>query len=1324
MSSVCPHCRTSAEPSMGRCPACGAESPPGLASGDARVFEGGPSDAGLRFDDGATACPVAFGPYRVLGLIGKGGMGLVYHAIHRETREEVAVKTVRVRKRGMLHRIRREINALARIEHPGLVRVIETGQTEGQPWYAMELLRGRSLQDRMREGDRPDKPVDFVLAMGSDPASAVALSACGTTATVGIDPPALRFEAATTADDGTPAIPFPPWPESLPDPDPDPDPDPPSVPGLPIAEGARRDFLVLMARLCETLAYLHGEGIVHRDIKPQNVIIRPDGWPVLLDFGLASRSGAGGRESLEVGGTVEGTPEYMSPEQIRGEYVDARSDLYSIGCILYEGATGRVPFQASTPGGTLRAHLRDAPPPPRSIRADVPADLERLILHLLAKKAEERLGFARDIIDALDRLGCGSPSWEARRPSRDYLYRPRFIGRASTLARSEGHVRRALGRPGHCIFLRGQTGVGKTRFIMELARQLELGGLTVATGECLPIGGGSGEDDGPSPRSTPLHPFRPFLQMVADCCLERGCEEVARLLGPGGGVLALCEPSLADLPGAVDSPPSPPEDDGQGSLHSRLIEALGQTLTEFGRTSPLVVLLDDLEWADALTLHFLALFHVGVWDVPNVAIVATYRSEAEGPAIRDYRPVFRDGTFLEIEPLEPASLGEIVRDMLGSHQVDDRFVGHLARRSGGNPFFVAEFLRASVAEGVLRRDASGCWRVGKGVDGAERPVDADSLDLAIGLPESLHELVVRRLAGLPDDARKLLELAAVVGREVDAELLESVEPIGEVRTLAALASLLLAQVLDEGSNGRFRFAHDKLREVAYDQIPPPRRRALHRSVALAIEATPSGQGERPGRTATLAHHWYRSIGDPTAEPEAVSRAIEHLEAATRQAVHDDLPAEAVSSGRAAARLLGVDLPEAAEEIDRALAIELREIAGLIGARGADDLLELPRSTDPAADRLAELLLTMQPPAFLSGQIGLFALMASKVLTLTLRSGLGPRAASAFAMAALVRRIILEDARGALEFSELAVELDRRAGGTHTAEVLFLKGWFVGHWVAPTRETLPEFDRGARLGRASGEVLYTCYNHAAYLALLAAGGEPLGRLIEEADARIARVGWRVIIARFHCVLERQVARALAGLTDGPTSLSDASFDEARDLSFVGRSTNANQVGFYQVARLKLCYYQGEYAEALRAADEAMAVAGSFARQPAEVDLVFFRALALLAIGDPVGVRDARNHLATLRRWRADCEANFGHKALLVQAEVARAEGLESDARRFLDAARSADEAGFPHHAALARELAARHLARLGEDPGPLRRMAAEGYRAWGAKALADRLEIGS
>ena len=1342
---------------MGRCPACGGALVPdadGLAPGDARVFEEDRGDVGVRLDDGSTACPVAFGPYRVLGLIGKGGMGLVYHAVHETTRDEVAIKTVRVRKRRMLQRIRREVQALARIEHPGLIRIIETGQSEGLPWYAMELLRGQSLQDRLlgsrtrasrvAEFEQPqssgwDTQADFILAL--DPVEGrptLAALAEGSTATIGLEDqvPDSKVETDPDADRaGTPSSPtreqpghtgesptivlLPPTAIDTAD-----------VPGEcvassvvervplePIPEGEFRDFLVLMARLCEALAYLHGEGIVHRDIKPQNVIIRPDGSPVLLDFGLASYFGAGGRECLEVGGKVEGTPEYMSPEQIRGEYVDARADLYAVGCILYEGVTGRVPFRAGTAGGTLRAHVKVAPTPPRDLRPDVPEALADLILHLLEKKAGDRLGYARDILAALGRLGCAPPGWPTDGPSRDYLYRPGFVGRTATVSDLEAHVRRVLVRPGHCLFLRGQSGVGKTRFIMEVARRFEQAGLTVATGECLPISVEGIDDGGPDVRATPLHPFRSFLQMVADCCLERGRDEVARLLGPGGGVLSTCEPSLASLPGVSDRPERPVEGEGEGSLHSRLIEALGATLAEFGRTSPVVIFLDDLEWADALTLHFLALFHVGVWDSPNVAIVAAYRSEAEDAAIRGYLPVFRDATFLDLGPLGSASLGQVVREMLGSNDVDDRFVAHLAGRSGGNPFFVAEYLRAAVAEGMLSRDDSGCWRRKAG--GAAPGLD-DDLDASIPLPGSLHDLVVRRLSGLSDDARRLLELAAIIGREVEPELFEAIEVLDEDRTMAAAEALLVAQVLEESRDGRFRFAHDKLREVAYEQIPPPRRRELHRSVALAMEDGPDGRSRQSN---TLAHHWYRSIGDRTAEPEAVARTIKYLEASTRQAVNDGLPAEAVEFGRSAARLLGMELPETPTSVAEAMVAELASIREILGDRAPDDLLDLPPATDPEADRSIELLLSIQPPAFLSNQLSLFALMASKNLAQTLSGGIGPLAPSVFAMYALVQRIILDDAPTARAFGALAVELDRRTGGRQTADVLFLRGWFVGHWVAPIRDVLPELDHGARAGMASGEVLYACYNHGAYVALLAASGEPLGRVIEEAEQRLDLVGRRVLVARFHCVLERQLARALAGLTLGPSSLSDRSFDESRDLSFICRTTNANQVGFYHVARLKLHYYRGEYREALHSAGEAFAVAESFARQPAEIDLVFFHALALLATAeaDPEHLESARTHLATLERWRTYCEANFGHKAMLIEAEIARIEGRDHDGRRFVEAANAAEAHGYRQHAALARDLAARHLARIGDPAQPIRRAAIEGYRAWGATSLADRLE---
>ena len=1303
MSLPCPHCRSTIGPVGDRCAHCG-----GLLD--------------------LEAMPEAFGPYRVLGVIGRGGMGVVYEARHERTGEEVAVKTVSVRKHSLLQRIRREMLSLARIKHPGLVRIIETGQSDGLPWYAMERLQGTTLhayfdRDRSVTPDQSD-PVDFVLDDSSALNGAVNVSPDSTRAMPAIELTDGPTRSEFQSDPGGPPTDFDDVSTSL-------QADPPGC--APLREGDREAFLVLIARLCGTLAYLHGEGIVHRDLKPHNVFLRPDGTPVLLDFGLASSFCPRGRESLELEWKIEGTPEYMSPEQIRGEFVDARADLYSVGILLYEGLTGRVPFRSTNASGTLRAHLKVPPIPPRVLVADIPEPLDALILKLLAKKASDRPGFSDDVVVALERLGLDVPPWEMAGPARDYLYRPRFVGRSSMLTLLEQHIRRDLLRPGHVIFLRGSSGVGKTRVLMELARILELDGLTVVTCECQPVGvgNGSGDDDGPGVLTTPLHPFRPLLQAVADACQERGHDEANRLLGPRATLLAECEPSLAFLPLPRPLPSESSVETAAAAIEpaadlfgSSLVEALGETLAEFARETQVVVLVDDLQWADELSLHFLSLYHIGAWDRPNVAIVGVYRPEHQGDAMKRYQRVFEDATFLDVEPLGADCIGEIVRDMLGSHEPDHRLVAHLNRLSQGNPFFVAEYLRAAVAESLLHRDDQGRWVL-------TTTADAETFDPVFALPESLQGLVLHRLQGLGAEARRLLELAAVLGREVEPALIDAIGLLGDHETLAAIEELLVAHVLEEGSDCQFRFAHDKLREIAYEEIPPDRRRSLHRTAALAIERRRHADRDDLRVDSTLAHHWYRSLGNSASDPLALARAVEYLEKSVSHAVNAGLASEAVDHGRAAARLLGVTLPDEPDEIDRAMTAEMFAIAQALGNREPIELLDLPTIDDPALDRVIGLLLTIQTPAFLSNQFRLFALMASKNLAMSLSRGNGKLAPSVYVMYAIVARIFLDDARLASLFSTLAIELDRRTNGAISSDVSFIDAWFVHPWVRPFRDRRARSREPVEPGQTTNAVLFGSFDLSAALVLLAASGEPLPRVIEAADDALALIARRVVVPRFHCVLERQLALALAGRTVEPHRLTDAVFDEERDLALIVRTSNAGPLAYYQAARLKIHYYLGDYAEALEAADLAWAHHECFVGQPVEIDLVFFRALALLAMDDNDPHARARHHqaasahLADLIRWKLVCPANFAHKAELVEAEICRHEGRDIEAlERYDQAARSAAAAGFLPHAALARELEARLLDRIDqhERARVARDQAVVGYRAWGATLLADRLDL--
>ncbi|MBV9949986.1 MAG: serine/threonine protein kinase, partial [Myxococcales bacterium] len=233
------------------------------------------------------------GKYRLVEKLGQGGMGVVFRARHVDSERPAALKTVQANAPpSLLEALRREIGALTRIRHPGVVRIVDHGVEEGRPWYAMDLLEGESLR---RFGQRIWSPYRTpAVPLGSTE------DVVSTESGSGALPPSSRERKPAG---------------------------PPARPGArpPAGAGELPLVLRLMRRVCATLAYLHGEGFVNCDLKPENVLIVGD-QPVIIDFGLtAHHPGCTGREALEALGAEAGTLPYMSPEQIRGDLLDARS---------------------------------------------------------------------------------------------------------------------------------------------------------------------------------------------------------------------------------------------------------------------------------------------------------------------------------------------------------------------------------------------------------------------------------------------------------------------------------------------------------------------------------------------------------------------------------------------------------------------------------------------------------------------------------------------------------------------------------------------------------------------------------------------------------------------------------------------------------------------------------------------------------------------------------------------------------------------------------------------------------------------------------------
>ena len=589
------------------------------------------------------------------------------------------------------------------------------------------------------------------------------------------------------------------------------------------------DRIALILQVLQALAYLHRHGILHRDLKPGNVLVAGDGVKV-LDFGLSiSRDRAAG--------TV-GSFGYMAPEVVVGWPAGEPSDLYSVGVMAYELLAGRQLFDTTHVSRVIQNILYT---PPNLAALPSPGGLGAVIGQLLAKDPGQRFLTAEACIaafcTALDRPV--PPETVAIRES--YLSAARFVGRQAELGCLTAALDAALAGRGAAWLVGGESGVGKTRLLDELSTRALVAGALVLRGQAVREGGLTYQ--------LWREPLR-RLMLTADVSdLE------AAILKP-------VVPDVAALR-QRDVPDAPPLEGQAGQ------ERLQWTMAHVFCRQPsaaVVLILEDLQWVTE-SLDVLKQLVSLVRDRP-LLVVGSYRDDEapELPAALPGVPV------INLDRLSEAEVAELSVQMLGEAGRQVEVVRLLQQESEGNTFFLIEVARA-LAEGA----------------GQLSHIGRVALPAKV-FPRGVQTTVSRRLARVPAEGQALLRAAAVAGRQIDLDVLAglaalSAAPGGAGIEVDAWLTMCVNATVLEMRDGQWRFAHDKLRDGLLAALDGAERMALHRQVAQAID---QAYPDDPERAAALAYHWWqagdagrdryysRLAGEHAAARFANADAVQHL----------------------------------------------------------------------------------------------------------------------------------------------------------------------------------------------------------------------------------------------------------------------------------------------------------------------------------------------------------------------------------------------------------------------------------------------------------------
>lgn len=808
---------------------------------------------------------LAEGRFELLEKLGEGGMGVVYRALDRERGVQVALKTLRGVTPEAVLRFKTEFRSLRDIRHPNLVELGELFESEGTWFFTMELVRGVPLLAYVRgqsDDKSPPSTDSAVMKLGDDVATIVTPS-----------------EEATTLAGVN---------DTIPDARPAPAVDQPKL----------RQAL---AGLASGLSALHAAGKIHRDVKPSNVLVDGTGRAVLLDFGVVAE-----RHAVD-DHMIMGTVSYMAPEQARGDVVGPAADWYAMGVVLFQALTGRLPLAAQSEALILLKQHTAAPEVSRFV--DAPDDLARLCNGLLDREPNARpreheifklLGVPRTVHE----VAWAPASLEGRL----------FVGRRAELGELEAALTASVAGA-VAVVIEGESGVGKTALVdhfCEVVRATHKK-ATVLRGRCH------------QRERVAFNAFDGIVHELARWLIARRETKVAELVPARVAELVAVFPDLAAVPVfAAAIEPTERARESPVDLRDRAFAALRELFAAIAQRGPVLLVIDDLQWADEDSLAALSVLLEERF-APPVLVLATLRAGANIPNLAG------DTRVIELSGLAPSDAEKLLHRLAyaAGVKVDEN---HLIEESHGHPLFLAELVRHHVRAGEAPR---------------------------------LDDAIWSRASTLDGDARKLLATIAVGGGKLPRDVALDASGLAQPAAEAALDRLARAQLVKihgPRKTDAIEPFHDRVREAVLANEPANALKKLHLALGLALE-------DRDANADLLWSH-FEAAGDRP-------RATRYVLVAAERAVQSFAFARAVELYRHVLQVLNPDARQRAE-----LLAALANALSMTGhtAEAAKRYLEASSLVQPYSDRQLDLLRRASERFLMSGHVEPGLATAKQVLS--------------------------------------------------------------------------------------------------------------------------------------------------------------------------------------------------------------------------------------------------------------------------------------------------------------------------------------------------------